>query len=188
MGGLGPGIGGLEYVVIGLVALLVLGPERLPVMLRKLGQMVAKARNLANEFRASFDDMARQAELDELRKEVEALKRGQDAVSRSLAPLGQEAEAAFRDIGQTLNEPSLPAPVQPPDASQVEPEPAIAEAEPAPEDKPGSKRRKPRKAAPSKATAPKATKPAAKTRKPATGRADPAPRKTASSRSRKAGS
>ena len=63
MGGLGPGIGGLEYVVIGIVALVVVGPERLPGMLRALGKMVARARGLANEFRASFEDMARQSEL-----------------------------------------------------------------------------------------------------------------------------
>ena len=73
MGGLGPGIGGFEIVVIGLVALLVVGPKDLPVLMRRVGQMVAKARAMANEFRSSFDEMARQSELDDLRKEVEAL-------------------------------------------------------------------------------------------------------------------
>ena len=46
MGGLGPGIGGFEYLIIALVALLVVGPERLPLMLRKLGQWVARARRM----------------------------------------------------------------------------------------------------------------------------------------------
>lgn len=101
MGGLGPGIGGFEYVVIALVALLVVGPERLPAMLRKLGQMVSKARNMANEFRSSFDEMARQSELDDLRKEVEALRRGQT----NMMPLGAEADAAFRSIRDDLNAP-----------------------------------------------------------------------------------
>ena len=41
MGGLGPGIGGMEYVVIAVVALLVVGPERLPALLHKLGKWVA---------------------------------------------------------------------------------------------------------------------------------------------------
>ena len=76
MGGLGPGIGGFELVVIGLVALLVVGPKDLPVLMRRVGQMVAKARAMANEFRSSFDEMARQSELDDLRKEVEALRTG----------------------------------------------------------------------------------------------------------------
>ena len=110
MGGLGPGIGGLEYLVIGIVALLVVGPERLPGMLRQLGKMVGKARGMANEFRASFDEMARQSELDDLRKEVEALRTGQ-----GMHPLGADAEAAFKDIRKDLeaplDTPALAAPV-----------------------------------------------------------------------------
>ena len=102
MGGLGPGIGGLEILVIGLVALLVVGPRDLPLLMRKVGKAMAKARAMANEFRSSFDEMARQSELDELRKEVEALRTGQGMV-----PLGAEADAAFRDIRDDLNKPLL---------------------------------------------------------------------------------
>lgn len=104
MGGLGPGIGGMEYVVIAIVALLVVGPERLPMLLRKVGQMVAKARNMANEFRASFDEMARQSELDDLRKEVEALRTHQ-----GIHALGADADAAFKSINNDLK--SAPAAV-----------------------------------------------------------------------------
>lgn len=107
MGGLGPGVGGFELVVIGLVALLVVGPKDLPILMRRVGQMVAKARAMANEFRTSFDEMARQSELDDLRKEVEALRSGQ-----GMYPLGAEADAAFKDINAGLAAPasSLPAP------------------------------------------------------------------------------
>ena len=108
MGGLGPGIGGGEWFVIGLVALLVVGPERLPGLLRQLGKLVAKARGMANEFRASFDEMARQSELDDLRKEVEALRTGQGAYS-SPVQLGAEANAAFKDIQSDLNKPLFSA-------------------------------------------------------------------------------
>lgn len=123
MGGLGPGIGGLEILVIGLLALIVVGPKDLPLMMRKVGQFLARARAMANEFRSSFDEMARQAELDELRKEVEALRNAQ------AVPLGPEAEEAFRDIDKSLKEPlalpqSAPAP-----APEAKPEaPAAAEA------------------------------------------------------------
>lgn len=55
---------------------------------------------MANEFRASFDEMARQSELDELRKEVEALRTGQ-----GMHPLGADAEAAFKDIRKDLEAP-----------------------------------------------------------------------------------
>ncbi len=74
-----PGVGTPELVVIAVVALLVVGPKDLPIMLRKLGQFTAKMRGLASEFRASFDEMARQSELDELRREVEALRDGRFA-------------------------------------------------------------------------------------------------------------
>jgi len=110
MGGLGPGIGGFEILVIGLVALLVVGPKDLPMLMRKVGQFVGKARGMANEFRASFDEMARQSELDDLRKEVEALRTGQ-----GMHPLGADAEAAFKDIRKDLEapleSPALAAPV-----------------------------------------------------------------------------
>lgn len=110
MGGLGPGIGGGEYLVIAIVALLVVGPERLPLLLRKLGKLVAKARGMANEFRSSFDEMARQSELDELRKEVEALRTNQ-----GLHALGADADAAFREIRDDLNKPLDPPMLSAPD-------------------------------------------------------------------------
>lgn len=151
MGGLGPGIGGLEILVIGLVALLVVGPRDLPLLMRKVGKAMGKARAMANEFRSSFDEMARQSELDELRKEVEALRTGQ------MVPLGAEAEAAFRDIRNDLNQP-LYAPAEPPvltgpeewpdDAAGMEPLPPPAEAGTTPKAK-----AKPRAAAASGETA-----------------------------------
>lgn len=131
MGGLGPGIGGLEYVVIGLAALLVLGPERLPVMLDRLGKMVAKARTMANEFRASFDEMARQSELDELRKEVDALRRNQGMVG-----LGAEADAAFKDIRDDLAGPVDAPPPLPTPAVDEWPDAPPPAAEPIPEPRP----------------------------------------------------
>ncbi|SPU45984.1 Sec-independent protein translocase protein TatB [Brevundimonas diminuta] len=100
MGGLGPGIGGFEILVIGLVALLVVGPKDLPMLMRRVGQFVGKARGMANEFRASFDEMARQSELDDLRKEVEALRSGQ-----GMYALGAEADEAFKDIRKELEAP-----------------------------------------------------------------------------------
>jgi sec-independent protein translocase protein TatB len=57
------------------VALVVVGPKDLPRMMHMAGKWAGKARSMANEFRKSFDEMARQAELDELRKEIEDLKK-----------------------------------------------------------------------------------------------------------------
>ena len=119
MGGLAPGVGGFELVVIGIVALLVVGPKDLPILMRRVGQMVAKARAMANEFRTSFDEMARQSELDDLRKEVEALRTGQGA----MYPLGPEADAAFKDINAGLTAPttSTPRPAPVPEAPVMTP-------------------------------------------------------------------
>ena len=128
MGGLGPGIGGFEILVIGIVALLVVGPKDLPLLMRKIGKVMARARAMANEFRSSFDEMARQSELDELRKEVQALRTGQ------MVPLGAEADAAFREIRDDLNRPldepvMLAAPDEWPDSPPVM---TLLEAEPVP--------------------------------------------------------
>ena len=173
MGGLGPGIGGFELVVIGLVALLVVGPKDLPVLMRRVGQMVAKARAMANEFRSSFDEMARQSELDDLRKEVEALRTGQ-----GMYPLGQEAEAAFKGINDELNRPAAALP---------SPEPSVPEMTPAADEwadttAPESAEKRPEPAAPA-VTKPKprgtAAKPAAATKAAAKPKVAPKPAKKA---------
>ena len=92
----------LEFLIVAVVALIVVGPKDLPVLLRKLGQFIAKLRGMANEFRASFDEMARQSELDELRKEVEAMRAGQQAgISAIQAPMS----ALGDDISRSLAEP-----------------------------------------------------------------------------------
>jgi sec-independent protein translocase protein TatB len=101
-----PDIGGTELLVIAAVALIVVGPKDLPVLLRKLGQFIGKMRGMASEFRASFDEMARQSELDELRREVQAMRAGQFS-----NPAQQAADAAgsahvdqtFADIDASLN-------------------------------------------------------------------------------------
>ncbi len=65
---------GVEFLIIAGIALIVVGPKELPGLLRKLGQFVGKMRNIANDFRTSFDEMARQSELDDLRKQVEEMR------------------------------------------------------------------------------------------------------------------
>lgn len=77
----------LEIMIIGAVALIVVGPKDLPILMRRVGQFVGKMRAMAAEFRASFDELARQSELDELRREVEAMRAQQmTALNQPLAP------------------------------------------------------------------------------------------------------
>jgi sec-independent protein translocase protein TatB len=97
--------GAFEMLVLGALALIIVGPKDLPMLMRKVGQFTAKMRGLAAEFRASFEEMARQSELDELRKEVEALRTGQ-----YVAPVSGEIDKAFYDYDQT---PATPPPLSP---------------------------------------------------------------------------
>src|SRR5688500_15556159 len=98
-----PDIGASELLVIAIVALIVVGPKDLPGLLRKLGQMMARLRGMAAEFRASFDEMARQSELDELRREVDALRRGHVAEMAALQASEAEVAAAFDEIGTEIS-------------------------------------------------------------------------------------
>jgi sec-independent protein translocase protein TatB len=60
-----------EILVIGAVALVVIGPKDLPKVLHGIGQWVRRARQMAAEFQSGIDQMARESELEELRKKVE---------------------------------------------------------------------------------------------------------------------
>ncbi|WP_421932108.1 Sec-independent protein translocase protein TatB [Phenylobacterium sp.] len=97
-----PEVGGMELLVIAAVALIVVGPKDLPMLLRKLGQFVARLRSMADDFRASFDEMARQSELDDLRKEVEAMRRGQLVDQAAAEASNVEINQVFNEIGDSL--------------------------------------------------------------------------------------
>ena len=81
-----------HILIVVIVALVVIGPKDLPRFMRMAGRWMGKARAMADQFRRSFDEMSRQAELDELRAELNALK--------SDRPLAGAA--------QTLSEPIIP--------------------------------------------------------------------------------
>jgi sec-independent protein translocase protein TatB len=95
------------------VALVVVGPKDMPRLLRIVGQWVGRARAMANEFRQSFDDMARQTELDELRKEIENLRH-----ERPLSELEHDMQApVMRPIAAPTPQP--PTDDMPPEANPV---------------------------------------------------------------------
>jgi sec-independent protein translocase protein TatB len=62
-------IGGTELLLIAVVALLVIGPKELPNALRTLGRYTGKARAMTRHLRSGFDEMMRQAELEEMEKQ-----------------------------------------------------------------------------------------------------------------------
>ena len=65
-------IGWTELLAIAVLTILVVGPKDLPKVLRTVGQWTAKARAITREFQDSLDDMVRQSELDEVKREIEA--------------------------------------------------------------------------------------------------------------------
>jgi sec-independent protein translocase protein TatB len=62
-------IGGTELLLVAVVALLVIGPKELPNALRTLGRYTGKARAMTRHLRSGFDEMMRQAELEEMEKQ-----------------------------------------------------------------------------------------------------------------------
>src|SRR6201999_1892358 len=66
-------IGWSEFVVIGVVALIAIGPKELPGVLRAVGQWTTKIRRMAGEFQSQFQEALREAEMADLKKEVDTL-------------------------------------------------------------------------------------------------------------------
>jgi sec-independent protein translocase protein TatB len=90
-----------EFLVVAIVALLVIGPKDLPKAMRFVGRWVGKARGVASQFRAGFDNMVREAELAEMEKKW--------------------AEENARIMREYPPEKALPAPVYDPNPDGVEP-------------------------------------------------------------------
>jgi sec-independent protein translocase protein TatB len=88
-----PGIGMPEMLVVLVLALVVVGPQQLPVLMRRIGRMLAQARGMAKEFQASFEELGRETELSDLRKEIEALKRG-----NPIEEISGELDKAAQDL------------------------------------------------------------------------------------------
>jgi sec-independent protein translocase protein TatB len=88
-------IGWSEMAVIMLVALVVIGPKDLPRLARNLGQWVAKGRAMAREFQRSLEDMAREAELDDVKREIEKVGRTniKKSIEKTIDPTGDLGRA-----------------------------------------------------------------------------------------------
>ena len=103
-----PGLSLEHIVILGIIALVVVGPKDLPLLLRKLGQWTARLRGMAQEFRTGFDELARQAELDELKREVQSLRQ-----TTSLASLSNEMSKPLGTLESYAGLPPPPPPLTP---------------------------------------------------------------------------
>jgi sec-independent protein translocase protein TatB len=104
-----------EILIIGMVALLVVGPKELPALLRTIGKYVGVIKKQAAEFRAQFDEAMRDAEIEQLRKDVESIKSDTETAlheaSRSVETEISDAKREFDRAGEAaaLDKPELAA-------------------------------------------------------------------------------
>ena len=85
-------IGWSELVLIGVVALVAIGPKELPGVLRMVGQWMGKARKMAAEFQGQFQEAMREAEMADLKKSVDEMTDGEE-----LHQLRSDRHGAQRD-------------------------------------------------------------------------------------------
>lgn len=149
-----------EILVIAVVALVVIGPKELPLLLRSVGQWIRKARSLASEFQSGIDQLARDAEIADLRKQVEQAKdyaTGKIEPEKFIDPDGEIRRVLEASPIEPPPEPAFEAlPAEAPEANipLEAPAPTVAETadpvveEPAPVKKP-RKPRKPKEETPS---------------------------------------
>jgi sec-independent protein translocase protein TatB len=127
-------LGWWEVVVIGVAALIFIGPKELPGALRTAGKFVSKARQMAREFQGNVEEMVRESELDEIKKQVDKVATGDltRSIESQIDPKG-EISSAFSP--PTLPSLDTPSPLPPSlDAPSPSPPPTLPPpaAEPAP--------------------------------------------------------
>lgn len=120
-----------EVMVIGTVALVVIGPKELPRALRTLGNATAKLRRMAAEFQTQFNDAMREAELDDVQREVEGINRSVSSLTTGFNPV-QTIRDELKSAVETPASPpaaSAAGPAAIPDPSvPLPPVPPVAEA------------------------------------------------------------
>lgn len=156
------GIGGMELLVVGLVALIVVGPKDLPGMFRTFGQFTGKAKRMAREFSSAMEAAADDAGVSDVSKTLKAAtnpvkaatKAATDAVNKTIDPGKFPEGSATQTLSKERAEAAEKIKAQYAKTAEAKAEAATAEAA-----------AKPAKATPAKKAAPKkaaAKKPAAK--------------------------
>lgn len=121
-------IGWSEMVVVLMVAILVVGPKDLPRAIATMTKYLRKARAMAREFQAGLNDLAREAELEDLKKKVAETensikKQVEDAVdpTGSMQGMFDDIKPEIRDTGETAALPAAPEakPAAPSEAVQT---------------------------------------------------------------------
>jgi sec-independent protein translocase protein TatB len=101
-----------KLIVIGIVALIVIGPKELPRVMRQAGQAAAKIRRMAAEFRGQFMEAMREADIDDIKADVARLAESAkvDAGTDPLAEFKTELTQALDATGKPATVPSAGMP------------------------------------------------------------------------------
>jgi sec-independent protein translocase protein TatB len=135
-------VGGWELLVVGAVALVVLGPKELPNALRTISNLTKTARKLAGEFQSGINEIVREAELEDARKAAQSIGKGSisKAIEKVVDPTGEmkaTVSGVEKDIKETRQiSPVGPIPPAPAITATPVATPAIAAPEPAKEGEP----------------------------------------------------
>ena len=94
-----------KLLILGIVALIVVGPKELPFLLRTIGKYMGMLRRHANEFRAQFDEAMREAELDSIKKDLEGVARDAENTIRSAqSSFENDMHATTKDLDHTVQQ------------------------------------------------------------------------------------
>jgi sec-independent protein translocase protein TatB len=129
-------IGWSELLVIGVVALIAIGPKELPGVLRMVGQWIGKARRMAGEFQSQFSEAMREAEVADLKKTFDDVSQAASSIASGnvLTSTAKDVEDAL-----SLNTAGVGTPTSPePPTAETHTEATVHEAvtEPKPESLP----------------------------------------------------
>jgi sec-independent protein translocase protein TatB len=103
-------IGWQELFIVGLVAIIVVGPRELPRVLRTVTLGIRKVRGMARDFQDGIEELAREADIADMRKEIEDASNADfKSEINSIADPARELETSVREASETVNAPE-PAP------------------------------------------------------------------------------
>jgi sec-independent protein translocase protein TatB len=88
-------IGWGELLLVGIVALIVIGPKELPTVMRTIGHWMGRVKRMASEFQGQFQEALREAELDELKKQADDLASSVGDMTNPLSDVQKDVERAL---------------------------------------------------------------------------------------------
>src|SRR5437762_12084609 len=110
-----------KLVIIGVVALIAIGPKELPAVLRTVGQWMGKVRRMASEFQNQFQEAMREAEMADLKKQ------GEEMSAAAVRKFEEPIETARKDVEDaTADKPASSAAPTEPDTSPTQSAPDSA--------------------------------------------------------------